>query len=1152
MLQLLAIVGTSKVTHGAERTTPINATSAAAIAKATGATAAPSKVELVITTLQGSNTTDLERLRAQPSVRKFAPVFNAGERKALTNLGAPHIAQAAKVTVDSEERARELEAWSHRSHLKLKFERNLIPLTLQTPAGAILAKPPGGRFFDRQWGLNNTGQIEALAIDDLTSLPIAGVPGEDIGVFRAPPEPMTSDRTITVAVLDTGVDYEVQGLQGQIVEKPSECKALAEYTQCLKSAGPKADAKKICDQKYANLDTDGNGYPLDCAGWNSTARPISSISQMSGDSDASDSEGHGTHVAGIIGAKADANGVRGVAQNVKILPVKVIVSSPTSPVRPRALTPGENTKKSGRSDLNSLPAPTDSNMRTGNDFGDLIARGLLYAIRSKAQIINMSLGWPTNVESHLTRQMIDLAQAQDILVVAAAGNDSTETLVRPCVYTGVICVASHDPNGAISNFSNFASGVDIAAPGMNILSTYPSKSLSVQFPEAVGFEIKSGTSMAAPFISGALARLLQAGISPKDAYARLMVGARPHLSSPIRPLALARQFTLSGNADLARAFSAQPVPLILPKEKDPIVIQWNRRDRLAQFSFNLKNFWIAPSSEQPISLRLELVNSVTTDARLTQTEWVFKSWQNQEVKSLTSALEILDSRVGSDLYFDLKIQVGKLEPKVIRLRAEIRVPVSKEFDDPEATIIPIVNGSQIAGTLLRSVSALDGQLGQDYIAISPLGSDWKLQLLRENSRYEISGESLTPVPKGELLLIQRLDLDFNGQSEYVFFFRNPPNADIKQYHIIMRFFDHDLKPRTVKLNGQAGNEIVYDNKVSPLPDLEGGPRWMKLGTQRVPAWVYRGTTPPLEKAAFDPWDPTPLDAPSYRFYYLSEDGLHSVSAPTDSTAMAMLTMSPGDHRLGHLPVLFSKGTGTNIEYEFGEFYDGKLNGFSPTPLPSFRALQGSDLKEVQSLDSISEAPTGTGFLTDSYRGSRRLTAFITNKLGTLSPAIDTMLNPLSSIDSITAITGIFMGEHRKATFTQTIYELQYTDIETQDSASISLRRFSFLPSLFFYKFFSAGVVTDTGGSKGPGPLSRLPAIFVPAGLGLTPGLEVVVPKYDRSNSRKLLGLERPAKLHLEAAKGCEPIANAVRATSQLPTQVVFYCGDKFIRIPLTY
>src|SRR5207247_2660143 len=127
---------------------------------------------------------------------------------------------------------------------------------------------------------------------------------------------------VIVAILDTGIDHDrdasgnITGIhsefRGQVVDKtgpgeecdPKDLNARrAKYKACL--------AAGHTDCVNTDTDRDGNGYPLDCLGWNVTAalnKPIDIL----GDDDTRDKLGHGTHVAGIIAASADGEGVRGV------------------------------------------------------------------------------------------------------------------------------------------------------------------------------------------------------------------------------------------------------------------------------------------------------------------------------------------------------------------------------------------------------------------------------------------------------------------------------------------------------------------------------------------------------------------------------------------------------------------------------------------------------------------------------------------------------------------------------------------------------------------------------------------------------------------------------------------------------------------------
>ncbi|MED1865863.1 S8 family peptidase [Fictibacillus nanhaiensis] len=185
--------------------------------------------------------------------------------------------------------------------------------------------------------------------------------------------------------------------------------------------------------------------------------------------------GHGTHVAGIISAKQNEAGVVGVAPKSKLLILKVI-------------------GKSGKGNI-----------------GDLI-QALKYAIHwrgdngEKVDVINLSLGGIQD-DPDLYEQ-VQLAVKEGIFIVAAAGNfgdgnDLTDEILYPAYYVETIQVGALSENMMIMDFSNTNDRIDLVAPGENILSTYLHGS----------YAKLSGTSMAAPHVSGAIALLKNLSIN---------------------------------------------------------------------------------------------------------------------------------------------------------------------------------------------------------------------------------------------------------------------------------------------------------------------------------------------------------------------------------------------------------------------------------------------------------------------------------------------------------------------------------------------------------------------------------------------------------------------------------------------------------------
>lgn len=170
---------------------------------------------------------------------------------------------------------------------------------------------------------------------------------------------------------------------------------------------------------------------------------------------------HGTHVAGISNAATNnAQGIASLAYNVELMALKCAANSSANP----------------------------------RQFGILaVVNGINYAVANGADIINLSLG--TTVNFPPMEQAILNARVNDVMVVAAAGNDNTNVAPFPGGYADVITVASTDGADQRSSFSNYGPWVDISAPGSNILSTLPGNN----------YGTLSGTSMATPLVASALA-----------------------------------------------------------------------------------------------------------------------------------------------------------------------------------------------------------------------------------------------------------------------------------------------------------------------------------------------------------------------------------------------------------------------------------------------------------------------------------------------------------------------------------------------------------------------------------------------------------------------------------------------------------------------
>jgi subtilisin family serine protease len=280
---------------------------------------------------------------------------------------------------------------------------------------------PDDTHYTKQWALHNTGQDYYLSF--------SGTVDKDIDWPQAVEDYMddTTDceETVVVAVLDTGVNYNHDDLE------------------LWTNSGETPDN---------DTDDDGNGYTDDYHGYDFAYAPRpSSITE---DSDPMDTDGHGTHVAGIIGAIGDnASGVTGVGGV------------------------GE-TSSSG-------PCVQVMNVRIGSLSGAIsadVADGIDYVINAVDDGVNvrvMNLSWGDPSESSALETAVSTANDDGILLVTSAGNSArsidvsgNEQYPASWTYANIVVVANQNDDGGKIGTSNWGTtSVDLAAPGERIYST---------------------------------------------------------------------------------------------------------------------------------------------------------------------------------------------------------------------------------------------------------------------------------------------------------------------------------------------------------------------------------------------------------------------------------------------------------------------------------------------------------------------------------------------------------------------------------------------------------------------------------------------------------------------------------------------------------
>lgn len=255
------------------------------------------------------------------------------------------------------------------------------------------------------------------------------------------------------------VEYAEEDFIAQAFEVPNDPQFVSQWGLAkIQAPGAWDTTHGGVSVDIAIIDTGVNSSHPDLAG-RIVASVNCTISSSCPNFTTSDPDGHGTHVAGI--AAATTNNLVGVA----------------------------GTSWEGR--LMSVKSLDDN----GSGYYSWIANGIYWAANNGAEVINLSLGGSSS--STTLKNAVDYAWNKGVVIVAAAGNSGRSWATYPAYYTNAIAVAATDVNDNRANFSNYGSWVDVAAPGVSILSTYLSS-----------YDYFSGTSMSTPFVTG-LAALLK-------------------------------------------------------------------------------------------------------------------------------------------------------------------------------------------------------------------------------------------------------------------------------------------------------------------------------------------------------------------------------------------------------------------------------------------------------------------------------------------------------------------------------------------------------------------------------------------------------------------------------------------------------------------
>ena len=348
------------------------------------------------------------------------------------------------------------------------------------------------------------------------------------------------------------------------------------------------------DEIYGNnVDDDGNGYVDDYNGYDFASGQFFSLPWAEDGDPSEHIASHGTHVTGVIAAEQDNDqGISGLAPNAKVMIVRV---------------------------LNSL----------GTGYSSDIAEGIVYAVDNGARVINLSLGG-TGLSS-MEYDAVKYAWGHGAVIVCSAGNsgDGLNTPEYPSSLPFCISVGATDPSDNIADFSTHNAFIELAAPGVDILST----TVQGQY-QSDGW---TGTSMSAPHVSGLAALLFSHYPGLANWQARLL----------LREAAIDRgspgwdTYYGYGRADAATLFSRERAPdnqltILVPPanasfESTSLVgLLWNQVSGAAHYSVRI------------LRDGKEVQNEIVTD-----TSFIVQSIRAKKPGNYNVVLEALDGSDGT-------------------------------------------------------------------------------------------------------------------------------------------------------------------------------------------------------------------------------------------------------------------------------------------------------------------------------------------------------------------------------------------------------------------------------------------------------------------------------------------------------------------------
>jgi cell wall-associated protease len=876
---------------------------------------------------------------------------------------------------------------------------------LEPKKGSSFIRPD--ELFQYQWGLYNQGQTVSKAIGTTKLLTMKGSPGIDIR-WKDAIQKIEAGlvKTPVVAVIDMGIDFDHPDLKGRIFKNEIECDEKGEITD-------------------RDEDRDNNGLKGDCMGWNFTARTMGEARRPI------DDNGHGTHVSGIIAAQTNKIGVSGVSSKIKILPIKVTGAIDES-----------------------------SDRKTIAPLTDRVAKGILYAANMGADVINLSLGWTRSMDTKYLNEAIKFAQGRGVIIVAAAGNNNNNASILPCSYYDVICVGSASVDGSLSDFSNYGGEVDIIAPGDEIISTIPLNTVPLQL-NLQGYDVRSGTSQATPFVSAAAA--LVRGTFPnlhRDEVTQKLLDSADN--SRLGE-------SMSGMLNLKGAFEIAPSPSIKPVFKNFATALYDAPSRKFNFTLPVKNF-----SQGAKNIKI-IVTSLNPGLALNQT-FTFEVLRPGEIVTARLDGEITDMNQHNIAKIQVKVEADGVSSKSYQHEFRLARDILK---DNNISTLPFTfaNAALPVGTFVDNeaknlINTVEVPHSSPEFPEFYLPRNVKEPLSMEIRIFKKNADTFSELPAFmalpgalQLLNVTKLDLNFDGEEDYLVR-ALACEKDCNDPAKASRYLQYSLWKKDLTPLFEGKNIWKF------LPTLVNvdikSQRFYKLETKEfgpvaVPMFVETSVIPTEQQELQDSFS-LPDRSASRRVYFLSpqkdNEGkinlvtktistnsfLNAIRSSTESDpeeeiqAMHLLAQSKNDVMSGSVTAIFAVGKGfvkKNILLKMG----AKV---APENFSITQNLWGYEHFSSQNLNNDSFKNSFVGLVSKS-----RLVMIQTGLSKAFSyNSANTPEAPLGAVAS-------FTDEQTDYTFFQTPSYLMLAMNNGQETTfrKLKINRFSFLPGTLFNDSF---------------------------------------------------------------------------------------------------